>query len=385
MLLARREACGSRACSAGAPARDRCARDARLNATWAIAHSLQRVWREVLASRTVRGVLHCAGSLADAPSRAAEPPNACCCRARKDSRRLESSRAVSRSAARFLRAVLVRLRAARVTRQANYAASNSFLDALAAYRNAHGLPARVSVGVRGHKSAWPLACRRRCVLASKGLGMGFLTPADAFAHLERALLGSCAIRGDRVHGHGASRVPPSPRIAPLLSETRGRAQAGGGCRSRGCQRRCAVIARTQSARLRPTVASSFCAISFANRTVQVLGIARVEDLGRERIPAAVRPRLADGGRAAECSEPSGRAAAICDSHLRSSDCGGARRAPQCCRIPGGVGSRVCRPSAAEPVPQPELAVEQAAIANEALDEMSQETTSLPRSPAGSRG
>ncbi|HTU62075.1 MAG TPA: SDR family NAD(P)-dependent oxidoreductase, partial [Polyangiales bacterium] len=93
--------------------------------------SLQRVWRDVLASRSVRGVLHCAGALADAPF---EQQNAKRFAAVAHAKILGAWNLHELSAGQPLDFFVLYSSASALLGspgQANYAGSNSFLDALA--------------------------------------------------------------------------------------------------------------------------------------------------------------------------------------------------------------------------------------------------------------
>jgi len=332
--------------------------------------SLQRVWREVLASRSVRGVLHCAGSLADAPF---EQQNAQRFAAVAHAKILGAWNLHELSADQPIDFFVLYSSASALLGspgQANYAASNSFLDALAAYRNAHGLPG-TSLGWGawaqvGMAARLPEALRTRL----ERLGMGFLTPADAFAHLERALLGSVPYTAI-VSMDTARASAASPRIAPLLSETRGRVQAGAASAattgaSTGAQPLRARI-RAAAPNRRKLVLRDFV----REQTVQVLGIARVEDLD---VNESLRQFGLDSLMAVELRNVLSRAVEQPLSATLTFD------HPTVAALVEHLGAVAFQEElglsppagAAEPVLQVEIAVERPAITNEALEEMSQD-------------
>ncbi|MHB8974800.1 MAG: SDR family NAD(P)-dependent oxidoreductase [Pirellulaceae bacterium] len=82
--------------------------------------------------------------------------------------------------------------------QANHAAANAFLDALARYRRAHGLPGQ-SINW-GPWSGIGAAVSRDVVQRGDLAGIGMITPAEGFAILEQTLLADheqvCAVRLD---------------------------------------------------------------------------------------------------------------------------------------------------------------------------------------------
>jgi acyl transferase domain-containing protein/NADPH:quinone reductase-like Zn-dependent oxidoreductase/aryl carrier-like protein len=332
--------------------------------------SLQRVWRDVLASRSVRGVLHCAGSLADAPF---AQQNAQRFAAVAHAKILGAWNLHELSADQPLDFFVLYSSASALLGspgQANYAASNSFLDALATYRNAHGLPG-TSLGWGawaqvGMAARLPEALRTRL----ERLGMGFLTPADAFAHLERALLGSepytAVVSMDTARASSAS-----PRIGPLLSETRGRVQAGG---ASAAAAGAGAGAQSLRARIRAAVPNRRKLVLrdfVREQTVQVLGIARVEDLD---VNESLRQFGLDSLMAVELRNVLSRAVEQPLSATLTFD------HPTVVALVEHLGIVAFQEefgsnaptAAAEPVLEVEVTVEQTAITNEVLEEMSQD-------------
>ncbi len=203
------------------------------------------------------------------------------------------------------------------------------------------------------------------------LGMGFLTPADAFAHLERALLGSRAIHRDRVHGHGARQRRFAADRAATQRNARTRAGGWGGVPPPRVPAQVRSLCVPASVQPRRTVASSFWRDFVREQTVQVLGIARVEDLD---VNESLRQFGLDSLMAVELRNVLSRAVEQPLSATLTFD------HPTVAALVEHLGAVAFQEelglsppaAAAEPVLQVEIAVERPAITNEALEEMSQD-------------
>jgi NADPH:quinone reductase-like Zn-dependent oxidoreductase len=150
--------------------------------------SVRALWRDVLDARPpLRGIVHAAGVNADAPLH------------RQDAARFDE---VAR--AKILGAWLLHEYSSKSpldffvlyssasalfgsAGQANYAAANSFLDGLAAYRRAHGLCATSVAWGAWDKVGMAARTSEATRAHWAGLGIGFLSPEEAFPALERAL------------------------------------------------------------------------------------------------------------------------------------------------------------------------------------------------------
>jgi NADPH:quinone reductase-like Zn-dependent oxidoreductase/acyl carrier protein len=237
--------------------------------------SLRALWRETIAARPVRGVLHMAGTLADAPIE------------QQDVQRFDVAAGAKISGAWTLHELtgrrpldfFVLFSSASVLfgspAQANYTAANSFLDSLAAHRRAHGLPA-LSVGW----GAWAeVGMAARLSAAGKARfergGVGFLAPAAAFSALERAAAKTSSYAAIVVV-NPSQIVAEAPHLASLFSDlvtTRAPAKTEAADTQESGE---ALRRRIQAAP--PNRRKLVLRDHVRQMTVRVLGIQRPEDL-----------------------------------------------------------------------------------------------------------
>jgi acyl transferase domain-containing protein/acyl carrier protein len=239
------------------------------------AASLRALWQQTITARPLRGVLHMAGSLADAPI------------GQQDAQRFDAVAGPKISGAWTLHELIGRrpldffvlFSSASVLfgspAQANYTAANSFLDGLAAHRCAHGLPA-LSVGW----GAWAeVGMAARLSAAGRARfergGVGFLAPAAAFSALERTAATASSYAAIAVL-RPAQIVAEAPHLASLFSElvttrTPAAAEAADAQESADTLRR-----RIQAAP--PNRRKLVLRDHVRQMTVRVLGIQRPEDL-----------------------------------------------------------------------------------------------------------
>ena len=180
------------------------------------------------AGKPLRGIVHAAGTIDDALIEN-WPPIGFAASSRARFSALASSRADPFGAARFFRRLFLGRGDARLPGQAHYAAANRMLDAIAAFRRSHGLPASIAFGPIGDKGylarRQDVALRRRCRDASpagcRGPG-GPWRRATPCSDGHRVCGDQLVEAGADVRPHRLLAANLGPR--PGLAERRGRLQ-----------------------------------------------------------------------------------------------------------------------------------------------------------------
>jgi acyl transferase domain-containing protein/aryl carrier-like protein len=152
------------------------------------AAAVRALWRDALATRPLlRGIVHAAGTLADAPLAEQTPARFAAVAGGKLDGAWHLHEAAGATPLDFFALFSSSSALFGSPGQANYAAANAFLDGLAAHRRARGQAAtsiawgawaEIGMAARmsdAHRNRWTRA------------GLGLLDPAEAFAALERAL------------------------------------------------------------------------------------------------------------------------------------------------------------------------------------------------------
>jgi NADPH:quinone reductase-like Zn-dependent oxidoreductase len=155
--------------------------------------AVRSLWRDTLAScPPLRGIIHSAGTLADAVLGEQDAERFDRVAASKISGALNLHRASARDPLDFFALYSSTSALLGSPGQANYAAANAFLDSLALHRRAIGLPATsIAWGAWGEVGmASRLSEAQRARWASAGIGL--LESSEAFTRLERALVGEAA-------------------------------------------------------------------------------------------------------------------------------------------------------------------------------------------------
>ena len=332
----RSTACGIWCCSAagaGGAGRGRAARPswpgwAPQVTSWRATWPTGTRWPRCSPERPADAVVHAAGVLDDGVSPVADPRAAVDTVLRAEGRRgLAPARADPRPRPGGVRAVLLGRRRARHAGQANYAAANAFLDALAAHRRRAACPAvslawglwAATSGMTGHlgdADLRPDGPRRRAAALSAEQGLALFDAA----------LGARRGRSVPVRLDLAGRV----RAAAGAAAARARWSAARRARRpprRGRRRRPERPARSGSPR---SAASRTDRRSARPGPRPGRRRARAPAGGRDRRRAGLQRaglRLADRGRAAQPAQRRDRAAPARHAGLRLPDPGRAGRAP----------------------------------------------------------
>jgi NADPH:quinone reductase-like Zn-dependent oxidoreductase len=181
--------------------------------------AVQRLWREVLATRpTLRGVVHAAGTLSDAPFVAQDESRFAAVARSKLEGALHLHEQTARAPLDFF--VLFSACGALFGSpgQANYAAANALLDALAASRRVRGL-----AGTSIAWGAWDevgMASRMAAAYRERWarLGIKLLAPAKALQGLERAVLAPAPHVAVVALDLGAFRAQATAAVRALLGQ-----------------------------------------------------------------------------------------------------------------------------------------------------------------------
>jgi acyl transferase domain-containing protein len=181
------------------------------------AEAVRGLWRDVLAARPpLRGIVHAAGVLSDAVLADQDERRFDVVAAAKIDGALELHAASSRDPLDFFAMFSSTSALLGSPGQANYAAANAFLDALASHRQARGLVATsIGWGAWGEVGmAALLSDAHRARWARAGLGL--LEPADAFPRLGRVLAGTAPHVAILALDPGRFAAQAGPAVRALL-------------------------------------------------------------------------------------------------------------------------------------------------------------------------